>query len=183
MTIGLRNAYEGVTKYWIPYAEPGFHVKEIASDEIVFEEVDLKVEAFRVEHSQTTKADTYGYKIEYKGRSVVISGDTGYSNNLISKAKTTDLLLHEVFMIIDETDWDKAFLAQLRKSHTIPEVASRVFEEVEPKLAVVYHTGADTDAGLMRSKLSKVYKGEIVIGNDLMSFEIDENGEITKIEK
>ena len=182
MTKGLENAYEDVIKYWIPYAKPGFLVEEISDDSIVFEEKDLKVIAFRVEHSQTTNADPFGYKIIYKGRSVVISGDTGYSSNLVRNAKDTDLLLHEVFMIIDETTWDKAFLAQLRKSHAVPEVASKVFEEVQPKLAIAYHIGAHTDKELMKVKLSTTFKGEIMIGDDLMSFEIDPKGNISRID-
>lgn len=183
MTEGLENAYEDVIKYWIPYAKPGFHVKEFSVDGIVFEEEDLKVVAFRVEHSQTSNADPYGYRVDYKGRSVVISGDTGYSKNLIKNAKGVDLLLHEVFMIVNEAEWDKTFLIQLKKSHTVPEIASKIFDEVQPKLAVAYHLGAGTDEELMKSRLSTVYQGEIIIGDDLMSFEIDENGEITKIEK
>lgn len=182
MTVALENAYEDVIKYWIPYAKPGFLVEEILSDGIVFEDGDLKVTAFRVEHSQSSKTDPYGYKVEYKGRSIVISGDTGYSQNLVSHARGTDVLLHEVFMIIDETGWDEAFLAQLRKSHTVPEVASKVFEEVQPKLAIAYHIGAYTDKELMKSRLSKVFKGEIIIGDDLMSFEIDAEGKVLTIE-
>ena len=62
---------------------------------LVFEKNQLKVIAFDVDHGGGVK-HAYGYKIIYKGRSVVISGDTNYSSNLVSYAKNSDLLIHEI---------------------------------------------------------------------------------------
>jgi ribonuclease Z len=58
---------------------------------IVFENNGVKVIAFLVDHYPVIPA--YGYRIEYKGHSVVLSGDTRYSENLIKFAKGTDLLI------------------------------------------------------------------------------------------
>ncbi len=182
MTKGLEDAYEYVVQNWASYSNPGFNVNEFSSDGIVFQTEDLKVTAFAVEHGKRENWNPVGYRIDYKGRSIIISGDTGYSDNLIEYSKGTDILFHEVFLITDESGWNKKFLSHLKTVHTVPEMASKVFEQVQPKLAVAYHHGADLDKKLEKTLLSEKFKGDIVIAEDLMSFEIDSNGEITKID-
>ncbi|MFN0120400.1 MAG: MBL fold metallo-hydrolase [Blastocatellia bacterium] len=59
----------------------------------VFEQNGVRVIAFAVEHDPVKPA--YGYRIDYQGRSVVISGDTLKSANLTKHAAGADLLLHD----------------------------------------------------------------------------------------
>ncbi len=67
---------------------------ELAGDSAVVFAVDgLKVTAFRVDHNPVSPA--VGYRFDYKGRSVVISGDTAKSATLETVSKGADLLLHE----------------------------------------------------------------------------------------
>jgi ribonuclease Z len=58
---------------------------------IVYQNGDLRVTAFTVDHSPVKPA--FGYRVDY---SVVLSGDTRYSENLIRFAQGTDVLIHEV---------------------------------------------------------------------------------------
>lgn len=60
---------------------------------VVFEEAGLKVTAFPVKHDPVIPA--VGYRFDYKGRSVVVSGDTAYSESLIAASKGVDVLIHE----------------------------------------------------------------------------------------
>lgn len=60
---------------------------------VVFERGALKVSAFRVEHAPADPA--YGYRIDWRGRVVVISGDTRRSEAVVRNAQGADLLLHE----------------------------------------------------------------------------------------
>jgi len=53
----------------------------------------LTVTAFRVKHGPVHNA--VGYRFDYKGRSVVISGDTSPTDNLVHFAHGADLLVHE----------------------------------------------------------------------------------------
>ncbi|MBY6191091.1 MBL fold metallo-hydrolase [Microbulbifer agarilyticus] len=71
-----------------PFAVPADGVGEI-----VWDRDGLRVTAFRVEHAPVEPA--VGYRFDYAGRSVVISGDTVQSPNLEHFAKGADLLLHE----------------------------------------------------------------------------------------
>ena len=59
----------------------------------VYERDGLVVTAFQVKHDPVTPA--VGYRFEYQGRSVVISGDTAYSGDLVAASKGADLLIHE----------------------------------------------------------------------------------------
>lgn len=60
---------------------------------VVLEEDGVKVTAFAVDHSPIDPA--FGYRFDYGGRSVVISGDTIKTQSLIDAAKGADLLLHD----------------------------------------------------------------------------------------
>jgi ribonuclease Z len=52
----------------------------------------VRVLAFRVDHAPT---DAVGYRIEYAGRAIVVSGDTSRSQSLAIAARSADLLVHE----------------------------------------------------------------------------------------
>lgn len=60
---------------------------------VLLDEGDLQITVFLVNHSPVEPA--YGFRIDYKGRSAVISGDTVYSENLIRVAEGADILFHE----------------------------------------------------------------------------------------
>lgn len=63
------------------------------SNPVIIDQDDLKVTAFRVPHDPVKPA--LGYRFDYKGRSIVISGDTSYSENLIKHSQDADVLFHE----------------------------------------------------------------------------------------
>ncbi len=61
--------------------------------ETILEDDGLKITAFEVDHGPVRPA--VGYRFDYRGRSVAISGDTARSSNLARWAKSADLLVHE----------------------------------------------------------------------------------------
>lgn len=141
---------------------------------VVYENNGVKVIAFLVDHYPVVPA--FGYRIEYKGHSVVLSGDTRYSQNLIKYARGTDLLIHEVVIAPDtlsKSDPKYNILAH----HTTPEQAGKVFNAVKPKLAAYSHIaklyGHTEQELLKRTKVN--YSGPIIIGEDLMSFSIGDS--------
>ncbi len=72
----------------IPFAKPA--MGELA---LVYEDDGLKVEALAVDHSPVEPA--VGYRFSYKGRSLLISGDTTKQENIQNFSKGVDLLVHE----------------------------------------------------------------------------------------
>jgi ribonuclease Z len=63
---------------------------------VIHREGGLTIEAFAVDHAPVSPA--VGYRFEYGGRSVVISGDTDVSSSLQANARGADLLVHEALL-------------------------------------------------------------------------------------
>jgi ribonuclease Z len=82
----------------LPPTGSGFRAREFrepapGESNVVLEKDGLRVTAFKVEHPPIVPA--VGYRFDYKGRSVVVSGDTSKSANLERVASGADLLVHE----------------------------------------------------------------------------------------
>jgi len=65
-------------------------------DAVVLERDGLRITAFAVDHAPVAPA--YGYRFDYGGRSVVVSGDTARSPNLTRHAHGADVLVHEALV-------------------------------------------------------------------------------------
>jgi ribonuclease Z len=63
------------------------------SEGIVFDNNGVKVTAFVVDHGRVKSA--FGYRVDYGGHSVALSGDTRFSENLIEFSRGVDVLIHE----------------------------------------------------------------------------------------
>jgi ribonuclease Z len=141
---------------------------------IAYENGALKVTAFFVDHGLVKPA--LGYRIDFAGHSVVLSGDTRPSENLIRWARGTDLLVHEVidpeaFMRERAGLFTPEMVRQILGHHTTPEQAGTIFATVRPKLATYSHIipgNAQNFIPLTR----KTYWGPLEVGEDLMSIEI-----------
>jgi len=152
---------------------------------LVYEHNGLRVTAFVVDHGPIIRP-AFGYRIDYGDRSVVISGDTRPSENLIKYAKGTDLLIHEVMAARPELLKNSAAARGIVALHTSPEEAAGVFERVKPKLAVYTHVSllttdptipAPAAADLIpRTRL--LYAGPIELGADLMTIVVGDKVEV-----
>jgi len=141
----------------------------------VYEKKGVKITAFEVDHTPVKPA--FGYRIDYAGRSVVLSGDTRISENLIRHAQGVDLLVHEVAS--PETFQRAGSPPERAKSvvahHVTPEQAGEVFSRTKPKLAVYSHivlpTATEQD---LIPPTRKTYAGPLELGEDLMVMEVGE---------
>jgi ribonuclease Z len=149
--------------------------------EAAFEMSGVKVTPFLVDHGPVKPA--YGYRIDYAGRSVVLSGDTRYSENLIAHAKGCDVLVHEVMSPEVERRVnamrDPVVVQRIIDHHTIPEDAGRVFAAVKPRLAVYSHIGpSPATAKDLEGPTRKTYAGPLLVGEDLTVVEVGETVEV-----
>jgi len=137
------------------------------------------------EHSRSQMPyRSVGVRFDTKTRSVVISGDTSYSSNLVRLAKDADVFVCEIMEQATRDRW----LAQLKENpdlankasvgrhvsetHSTPEDVGRMAAEARVKLVVLNHqlTSAGTTAPLapLLEGVRKYYSGEVVLGEDLM---------------
>lgn len=179
---GLTQAYAWDIKARI--ADQGLKPEAIRSEVteivegVVYEQAGVKVSAIEVDHGELLKP-AFGYRVDYAGRSVTISGDTRFSENLIKHAAGTDLLIHQVAVASDELLKIPTFKVILAH-HTQPDEAAVVFNRVKPKLAVYYHfvlLGTPAIPALTEKDVfeltRKSYAGPLLIGEDLMAFRLD----------
>jgi ribonuclease Z len=114
----------------------------------VFDTNGLKVTAIRVDHGPVKPA--YGYRFDYAGRSVTISGDTSYYPPLAIAARGSDVLVHEAQSNVLVNILRDALLAanrprpakimhDIQTYHTTPVEAARIANLAQAKLLVFTH--------------------------------------------
>jgi len=145
----------------------------------IYEKNGVKVTAFLVDHGPVKPA--FGYRVDYAGRSVAMSGDTRFSENLIKHSQGVDLLIHEVAPIYPsnpkQTERQRAQQEKIiRDLHTTADQTAAVFNRVKPRLAVYAHGG---DSAVL-AEARKTYSGPLEIGEDLMTIEIGDRIEVRR---
>ena len=152
-------------------------VDEFEKEGVVYEQNGVKVTAFEVNHGDAIKP-AVGYRIDYKGHSAVISGDTRYNENVIKYGTGADLLIHEVAMARPALMQIPA-MQRIIAHHTTPKEAGMVFSKAKPKLAVYTHIVLLSNAQVPEPTLDdlvaetrQTYSGPLEVGEDLTSFEI-----------
>ena len=154
-------------------------VEEFDGDGVVYNVSGLRVIAFEVDHGAAIKP-AFGYRIEYAGRTVVISGDTRYNENVVKLGAGADLLIHEVAMARPEL-MSEAHVQRIMAHHTTAREAGMVFARANPKLAAYTHLVFLANERIAPSTIDdliaetrQTYAGPLEVGEDLMSFEIGE---------
>lgn len=139
---------------------------------VVYDREGVRVTVFDVDHGEAIKP-ALGYRVDYRGRSVVMSGDTRPSTNLIKYGKGATVIIHEV-MAGTTNPGDEA-RRRILAHHSSPEQAGRVFAEASPRLAVFSHIilAGDSEAELIR-RTRTTYTGALEVGSDLMTIEVDD---------
>lgn len=146
---------------------------DIASEGVVYDQNGIKITAFLVDHHPVEPA--YGYRIDSGEQSVVISGDTTYSKNLIKFAKHVDLLVHEIAGADVNLLASNPRLEKIMSYHTTPEQAAEVLKATKPKAAVFTHVllfGIDDKTALESTRT--YFNGDVRIGQDLMKIGVGE---------
>ncbi len=186
---GLQQAYDPniqirIVDEQLPPSGAEFDVQEFSEDGVVFDEDGIVVTAFAVDHGQYIKP-SYGYRIDYEGRSVAISGDTRFDENLIEAARGVDVIIHEVVAARDELIEFDERMQLIIDHHTTPEEAGIVFARVNPKLAVYTHyvllsapNSPEVTINEVLERTRTNYSGRLVAGDDLTRLQIGETVEV-----
>lgn len=145
----------------------------------LFEGGDLKVSALAIDHAPVAPA--VAYRFDYKGRSVVISGDTKKSANLQNLSRGVDLLVHEALsptlvgvMTRGAAAAGKANIEKITVDivdyHTSPVEAAEIARAAGVGFLLFYHIVPPLPLAPLRSVfldgVDDVYDGPVAIGRD-----------------
>ena len=146
---------------------------------VVHESGGVTITAFLVDHSPVEPA--LGYRIDYGGRSVTISGDTVHDENVILMARDSDLLIHEALnrdMVLLMAEAAKAngnnalakIFADIVDYHTSPAEAADVAERAGAGMLVLTHIVPPLPSPLLHAAFlgdaRDHYSGRLIIGED-----------------
>jgi ribonuclease BN (tRNA processing enzyme) len=157
-----------------PFAEL-FRVHEFSQPGVVFEDERLRVTATLVRHPPVVPS--FAYRFDTHERSIVISGDTAHSPELIKLAEGADVLVHEalyplaVEALVARVPNAQSLLSHLQSSHTAAEDVGRVAAAAGVATLVLSHlVPADdpqvTDA-LWLEAAREHFTGTVIVGRDL----------------
>ena len=153
---------------------------EITGDGPVMHDERVSVHAVLVEHPPVHPA--FGYRFDFKDRSIAFSGDTVPLAAVARMANGADVLVHEA-MYMPAVDHEireqiahgqhtsyEAFMAHMLADHSKAEDVGRIATEAGVKTLVLSHltpSAGATDAE-WRAAAARNFAGEILVGHDLM---------------
>jgi ribonuclease Z len=150
----------------------------ILKEGVVYQDGDLRVTAFLVDHFPVVPA--FGFRFDTSSGSIVISGDTHPNQNLVRFAKDADVLIHEAYLpqsnaqssapadTVPEGAW-------FARYHSTAAEAGNDAARAEVKILVlthlIPHRRGDSDS-LFREEAAKSFHGKIIVGHDLMRIDL-----------
>lgn len=152
---------------------------------VVFESDGLTVTAFNVQHAPVDPA--VGYRFDYKGRSLCISGDTAKSINLERVCKGAELIVHEALQpaLVAEMETQLAaagnasaakIMVDIQDYHASPEDAAESAQVAGARMLVLSHLVPPLPSKYLYPALlgdaENRFEGELVVGEDGMLFSL-----------
>lgn len=184
MTVDYVKAMKTTTDFWAESFDmqpmQPIVTHEFTQGGLVMQDDIVKVTSTLVKHPPVVPA--FGYRFDFKDRSIAFSGDTAPTEAMINLAKGADVLVHEAMYVPAmkvsmEADAKRqkvnldAVAKHMMADHTPVEDAGRIAQAAGVKELVLYHlappAGHVTDEE-WTAPAAKFFKGKIIIGQDLM---------------
>jgi len=155
VTKGFELAYSADYQYrsdhhgddMLPMSIAGFDAIQIIDNQLIPNDTPgLEILPFVVDHHPVNSA--FGFKISYKGRTVVISGDTIHDGSVQKYSKDVDLLIHSAISI-DIVERMRGFapipqmdkiLFDIQDYHTTIKEAGEISRNANVKHLLIYHS-------------------------------------------
>jgi ribonuclease BN (tRNA processing enzyme) len=130
---------------------------------VVYQDANVKVTAFAVQHGSWKEA--LGYRFDADGKSIVISGDTRPVDSVVEACKGCDLLVHEVYSGTPAGADDAAYFSSF---HTSAKQLGEIAARAKPKLLAVWHYVQlrDTNQTAMVEEIHEAFHGPVLVAND-----------------
>lgn len=165
---------------------------DLMSSDVVYEAGDVQVVAFNVDHPPVIPA--VGFRVNYRDRSVLITGDTIYSDSLIHHANGADLMVsdalnHKMSQWMADAGRDlennlTSVAEDIQESHIRPEEAAIVAREAGVPLLVITHVlppVPDLFVNPFLRDAREIYSGEVRMANDGTLISLPVNSDLYSI--
>ena len=152
----LKNVYG----HWIELAPDLLTIVELDNTGHDMREFDdFKVESLPVDHNP----ESIAYRITSSGGiSMVYSGDTDFSENLVTLSKDADLLICE-----------SALPDELKvKGHLTPSLAGEIADRANVRKLILTHFYPECDQVDIEKECRKTYSGPLLLAEDLMQINL-----------
>lgn len=170
---GLNRRREKPLYIWGPEGFTGFYASLktayddwIAPDKLIVNEVGtepLIIDDFVLTAGNTFHTDnSLAYRVESCGKSVVYSGDTGYTESLIELAKGVDLLIIEC-SLPDELKFE---------NHLTPTEVGRIGSASRAKKIILTHLYPECDETDVVGQVRKHVDADVIVAEDLMQIDL-----------
>jgi ribonuclease BN (tRNA processing enzyme) len=185
MTEDFLRAYKTTVDFWAEDFKmtplTTVDVKEVSAAGPVMQDDNVKVSAIIVEHPPVKPA--LAYRFDFKDRSIAFSGDTAPFEGVAKMARGADVLVHEAMYVPGIETYIRReiakgrpvkfedVMAHMKADHTPVEDVGRIAQEAGVKTLVLSHLtpAVDTISDITwRAAAEKYFKGEIIVGKDLM---------------
>ena len=185
----LLAAYDRDTQYRIAHhgdKYPAIGMTLNATDHepgVIYQADGLTITMFDVRHEPIDPA--VGYRFDYRGKCIVVSGDTRAFAGMVEAAKNCDLLVHEAMDGVrlgnvlaatrrQQNDRMSALLEELMVYHTPNLELAKIARDAGVKKLLLTHlipVTPTTDAAEMSfvRGMSEIFSGPIIVGRDLMT--------------
>lgn len=157
--------------------------------QVILDQDGVRITVIAVNHPPISPA--FGYRIDYKGRSVVLSGDTTYSDDLVAAANGADVLFYEALrpsMVLEMRDAATAngqphigkVMGDILDYHASPEDAARAATDAKVKQLVLYHIVPPLPSAMLYAAFlgdaPKAFSGPIRVAEDGMLISLPAGG-------
>ena len=185
LTEDFLRAYKATIDFWAEdfkmHPLAAVDVSEVSVAGPVMQDDNVRVSAIVVEHPPVKPA--LGYRFDFKDRSIAFSGDTAPLKAVAEMAKGADVLVHEAMYVPAVEAFVRgqiaagrpvkleSFMAHMKADHTPVEDVGRIAQEAGVKTLVLSHLSPAVDSisdDTWRAPAAKYFKGEIIVGKDLM---------------
>jgi len=180
-----RTAHHGeeiMPPEWSPSDPIEFTPPNDDSSIVVYEADGVTVRAFRVNHAPVEPS--VGYRIEYAGKVIVLSGDTVRTTSLLENSRNADLLVAEamnkaVVGTIEDINRDLGYsdqatiLFDIQDYHMDVSDVAALADEANVQRLALNHLAPKPQSGqqaklLFQNPVSDLYSGEIFVGENGM---------------
>ena len=160
------------------------------TDDVIVQSNGVTIRGLMVNHAPVDKA--LAYRVEYRGRSIVISGDTVYSPALEKFSQGADVIFHEALnpkmvgqigaALSRRGNPDGAkIMADIPDYHTSPKEAARLAEKAKAQALVLYHLVPAPPTSLIESAFLEgardQFSGELRLAKDGMLVSLPAEGD------